>query len=97
MKPPMKVSQWAPKYRYSSEGPCRVVGQFRCTLCRVIMDTWQLPWVREVYLVGTSQSAKTNIMHTCCAYTIEYSPADTLFVMPDKLEAEGMASTVSFL
>lgn len=93
MKPPMKVSQWAPKYRYVPKGAH--VGLWDNSIvpyAAFIMDTWQLPWVREVYLVGTSQSAKTNIMHTCCAYTIEYSPADTLFVMPDKLEAEGMAS-----
>lgn len=90
---PLTVSQWAERYRIVPRGAH--VGPWNplfAPYAAFIMNTWQLPHVREVTIIGTSQSAKTNIIHNCLGFSIDYAPGDTLFVMPDRLEAENMAS-----
>ncbi len=48
------------------------------------MDTWALPWVREVWLCGVDQASKTNTMLSCIGWSIDQAPGNIFYQMPDE-------------
>lgn len=49
-----------------------------------VMDTWALPWVREVWFCGVDQMSKTNTMIGCIQWSIEHAPGNIFYQMPDE-------------
>jgi|LGVE01.1.fsa_nt_gb phage terminase large subunit GpA-like protein len=50
--------------------------------CVQIMNTFGLPWVREVWFCGVEQSGKTNTMLNCLGWTIDRDPGNAYYLMP---------------
>ena len=79
----MKVSEWAEKYRMVPDGAH--VGAWRHEYAPhtvKIMDTFGLPWVREVWFCGVEQSGKTNTMLNCLGWAIDCDPGNVFYLMP---------------
>ncbi len=79
----IKVSEHAVKFRWVADGDH--VGPWRNEYVPhgvKIMDTFGLPWVREVWFCGVDQSGKTNLMLNCLNWCIDISPGDVYFMAP---------------
>lgn len=79
----MKVSEWAEKYRMVPDGAH--VGAWRHHYAPhtvKIMDTFGLPWVREVWFCGVEQSGKTNTMMNCLGWATDCDPGNIFYLMP---------------
>lgn len=79
----MRVSEWAERYRIVAEGAHE--GPWRHDLAPhtvKIMDTYGLPWVREVWFCGVEQSGKTNTMINCLGWAIDCDPGNAFYLMP---------------
>lgn len=79
----MRVSEHAAKYRMVADGPH--AGPWRhdhAPHTVKIMDTYGLPWVREVWFCGVEQSGKTNTMLNCMHWAIDCDPGDIFYNMP---------------
>lgn len=79
----MRVSEWAEKYRVvcdgAHEGPWR--HEYAPHTVK-IMDTFGLPWVREVWFCGVEQSGKTNTMLNCIGWAVDCDPGNIFYLMP---------------
>ncbi len=53
-----------------------------------VMDTWALPWVREVWFCGPDQASKTNAMLGCLAWSIDRDPGNIFYTMPSEAAAK---------
>jgi phage terminase large subunit GpA-like protein len=87
-KEPLTVSQWAVRYRMVTDGPWK--GNWRNEHTPYLiepMDTWGLPHVREVWVIGPLQGGKTQIAYNCWGYGQHYDQAWALFVMADEKSA----------
>ena len=49
-----------------------------------IMDTYGLPWVREVVVCAAVQTGKTEFEYNCAGFMMDRHPAPMMFVMPDQ-------------
>mgnify|MGYP000221123607 CR=1 FL=1 len=90
---PLTVSQWAEQFRIVTDGPEK--GPWRNQLTPHLvepMDTWGMPHVRKVIVVGTDQSGKTQILYNCWGYSQDYLQAWSMIVMADEQTA-GKVST----
>ena len=79
----IKVSDHAAKFRVVADGAH--VGQWRheyATHTVKIMDTFGLPWVREIWFCGVEQSGKTNTMLNCMGWGIDCAPGNIFYLMP---------------
>lgn len=79
----MKVSEWAALHRTVAEGAHE--GPWRHELAPhtvKIMDSYGLPWVREVWFCGVEQSGKTNTMLNCMAWAVDCDPGNIFYLMP---------------
>lgn len=79
----IKVSEHAAKYRVVTEAPHD--GPWRHDLSPhtvKIMDTFSLPWVREIWFCGVEQSGKTNTMLNCLHWAADVDPGDIYYLMP---------------
>jgi len=79
----MKVSEWAELKRVVPEGAHE--GPWRSELAPhtvKIMDTYGLPWVREVWFCGVEQSGKTNTMINCMGWAVDCDPGNIFYLMP---------------
>lgn len=79
----IKVSEHAAKYRIVTDGPH--MGPWRHEYAPhtvKIMDTYGLPWVREVWFCGVEQSGKTNTMLNCMHWAADCDPGDIFYMMP---------------
>jgi phage terminase large subunit GpA-like protein len=79
----IKVSEWAERYRVVTDGPHE--GPWRhdhAPHTVKIMDTFGLPWVREIWFCGVEQSGKTNTMLNCLGWCIDCDPGNTFYLMP---------------
>ncbi len=79
----IKVSEWAEKYRVVTDGAHE--GPWRHDYAPhtvKIMDTFGLPWVREVWFCGVEQSGKTNTMINCIGWCIDCDPGNIFYLMP---------------
>jgi len=50
-----------------------------------IMDAFSQEHVREIFVAGGSQGAKTDLSHNCLGWTAIYAPGPALVVMQDKI------------
>lgn len=81
--PRLPVSEWTERYRVVTDGAH--VGPWQMSLAphtRKVMDTYSLPWVREVWFCGVEQSGKTNTMLSCLAWAVECDPGSIFYLMP---------------
>jgi len=49
-----------------------------------VMDTWAMPWVKEVWFCGVDQMSKTNAMLSCLGWSIRHKPGNAFYMVPDK-------------
>lgn len=84
-KEPLTVSQWAEKNRVvrmgANPGPWR---NNKTPYSKEIMDTFGLPWIREVVVCKGVQVGGTEVMYNFLGYIMDRSPAPALLVMPDQ-------------
>ena len=84
-RPEQTCSQWAHGNRYVAVGAMPGPYDLDVTpYARGLLDAFSLEYVRELFLCGGSQSAKTDIMHTCWGYAQETEPDQALIVMQDR-------------
>lgn len=79
----IKVSDHAAQFRVVTEEPH--TGPWRHELSPhtvQIMDTFCLPWVREVWFCGVDQSGKTNTMLNCLHWAADVDPGNIFYLMP---------------
>ena len=79
----IRVSEHAAKYRKVTDGAH--IGPWRHEYAPhtvKIMDTYSLPWVREIWFCGVEQSGKTNTMLNCMHWAADCDPGDIFYLMP---------------
>jgi len=84
----MRVSEWAEKHRRVTDGAH--VGAWHHDYAPhsvKIMDTFGLPWVREVWMCAVEQSAKTAIMINCMGWAVDCDPGNIFYFMPTESTA----------
>lgn len=89
LRPPLKVSEYAQRYRVVLSGELR--GQWKNESAPYLvkpMDTWQLPHVQEVTLRFAPQSGKTQAALNCLLYAIDYDQGPAFYIMPDETVAK---------
>ena len=85
-------SQWAEKYRTVTMGAH--TGPWRNSITPYlpfIMDTWALPYVREVVICKSPQTGGTETIYNCLAYAMDRDPSVMMIVMPDREAARKVA------
>lgn len=92
-KEPLTISQWAEKYRIvpigAHKGPWR--NDISPHLVK-IMDTWGLPYVREIIVCKSPQTGGTEVMNNCSAFAMDRHPANMMFVMPSEATAKKVSA-----
>jgi terminase, large subunit len=89
----IKVSEWAAQYRIVSDGAHEGPWRHEYAPHTVkIMDTFGLPWVREVWFCGVEQSGKTNTMINCIGWCIDCDPGGIFYLMPTEDTASKITS-----
>src|SRR3972149_1412011 len=87
-KEELTPSQWAERYRTVTmgghEGPWR--NEISPHL-PFIMDSWALPYVREVVICKSPQTGGTESMYNCIGYAIDRDSSKMMIVMPAQNEA----------
>jgi phage terminase large subunit GpA-like protein len=79
------AAQWAPGERYIAVSP--MPGPYDPDVTPQLtglLELYSQEWLRELYLAGGSQSAKTDFMHTCSGYDAVHEPGPELIVMQDR-------------
>ena len=92
-KEDLTVSQWAEKYRTVTIGAHR--GPWRNDLSPhlvKIMDTWQLPHVREIVVCKSPQTGGTESSYNCAGWAMENAPDTMLFIMPSEKDARKISN-----
>jgi phage terminase large subunit GpA-like protein len=88
-RPWISTAEWAEKHFRIVAGP--YAGQYfqhrLSPYAKGIMDAWDNPAVRKVFVVGTSQTTKTSIGYACVAAEIWRDPASAGIGMPDEKAA----------
>jgi len=83
------VAQWAEKYRMVSTGPTQGKWSNELTPYAVEpMATFNLPWVRKIYLEWAPQTGKTSVALNCLSYCIDIDPGPAMYIMPDEKVAK---------
>lgn len=85
----LTVSQWAERHRVITNGP--ITGKWRNDVTPYLtepMDTWNLPWVREIILCFAPQTGKTQVGFNCLCYAIDQDPGPAMYIMPDEKTAK---------
>lgn len=93
-KEELTVSQWAEKYRVVTKS--RLKGPWRNENNPAlvgIMDTYSLPYVREIVLCKGVQTGGTEMAYNCLGYEMERSSDMALFVMADESSAKNQMNT----
>lgn len=83
-------SEWSVKERRMPAADSHP-GQYRVEFARFaakVMDTWALPWVREVCFCGVDQASKTNTMLSCIGWSRRYRPGNIFYQMPDEASSD---------
>lgn len=89
----IKVSDWALQHRIVSDGAHEGPWRHEYAPHTVkIMDTFGLPWVREVWFCGVEQSGKTNTMINCISWCIDCDPGGIFYLMPTEDTAAKITS-----
>jgi phage terminase large subunit GpA-like protein len=84
-KPKIKVSELAAQIRIVTRGPAQGLwtNEFAPYLVEP-MDTWNLPWVRKIFICFAPQMGKTQIALNCLLYCVVIDPGDAFYIMPDQ-------------
>lgn len=86
-RPPITVSQWADAYRIVPAGLSPEPGPWRTSRVPYIaepMDAVNDPHVRNVYIMASSQVAKSECLLNIAGYFAHYSPSPILIVQPNQ-------------
>lgn len=84
-RPEQTCSEWAHGNRYVAVGAMPGPYDIDVTpYARGLLNAFSLEHVLELFLCGGSQSAKSDIMHTCWGYVQETEPDQALIVMQDR-------------
>ena len=51
------------------------------------MDNYALPYVREIIIVASPQTGKTECQYNCAAYMMDREPSTMMFIMPTDADA----------
>lgn len=89
----IKVSEHAALYRVVTEEPHS--GPWRHELAPhtvKIMDTYSLPYVREIWFCGVDQSGKTNTMLNCLHWSADVDPGNIFYLMPTEATGNKVTS-----
>lgn len=84
----IRVSEHAARYRQVTDG--LHTGAWRHELAPhtvKIMDTYCLPWVREIWYCAVEQSGKTATMTNCMQWAVDCDPGDVFYLMPTEQTA----------
>lgn len=84
----IRVSEHAARYRQVTDG--LHTGAWRHELAPhtvKIMDTYGLPWVREIWYCAVEQSGKTATMTNCMQWAVDCDPGDVFYLMPTEQTA----------
>ena len=84
------VSDWNERYRIMPSADS-LAGHWRRDVAphaAKVMDTWALPWVREVWFCGPDQASKTNAMLGCLSWSIDRDPGNIFYTMPSEAAAK---------
>ncbi|MCG6534357.1 MAG: phage terminase large subunit family protein [Syntrophales bacterium LBB04] len=84
-KPRLTVSQWADANRVLSPEASAEYGKWyteRAEYQRSIMDAFSDPFTEEVYVMGSAQFGKTEILLNVIGYYTDHEPAPMLVVHP---------------
>ena len=88
-KEKITVAAWAEKYRMVSTGPTQGKWSNDMTPYSVEpMETFNLPWVRKIYLEWAPQTGKTSVALNCLAYCVDIDPGPAMYIMPDEKVAK---------
>jgi phage terminase large subunit GpA-like protein len=82
----MAPSELSVKYRQMPAADTHT-GPYRREFARhatKVMDTWAMPWVREVWFCGVDQGSKTNTKLSCIAWVIDQAPGNIFYQMPNE-------------
>ena len=82
--------QWAEKNLVFSARYTAYPGKYSSALTpyvRDILEDFQDPTVRNIYLCFSAQSSKTTTLSVALAYVIDQAPGPALFVMPSEKAA----------
>jgi len=85
----LKISEWAENNIHVPRGAH--VGRYRNELNPYgvdVMDSWQLPHVREINVCAPPQAMKTITAHTCAGWAWKNAPAEMMMIMPDRGEVK---------
>lgn len=83
-------SEWSMKHRRMPAADAHP-GPYRPEFARfsaLPMDTWALPWVREIWVCGVDQAGKTNLALSCLGWSLVYAPGPVFYQMPDEASAQ---------
>lgn len=89
-KEKIPVSDWSERYRVMPSADS-LSGHWRRSVAphaAKVMDTWALPWVREVWFCGPDQASKTNAMLGCLGWSIDRDPGNIFYTMPSEAAAK---------
>lgn len=86
---PIGVAEHAERYRIVTEEPHPGPWRNEITPHAVkIMDTFSLPWVREIWLCGPDQAGKTNTMLCCLHWAADIDPGNIFYLMPTEATSD---------
>jgi len=83
------VSEWSARHRHVAKGPA--VGRWSNDLTPYLvqpMDTWNLPWVKKIYLCFAPQTGKTQVALNCLQYAIDQDPGPAMYIMSSEQTAK---------
>ena len=86
----IRPSEYSERYRRMPDADSHP-GKWRLEFARPsvkVMDTWALPWVREVWFCGVDQMSKTNTMIGCIQWSVEHAPGNIFYQMPDEASSD---------
>ncbi len=89
----LTVSQYAEKYIIVTMGAHR--GPWRNSISPhlvKIMDTWSLPYVREVIVCKSPMTGGTEAMKCCSAYGTDIGPSTMMFILPNEATTKKMSA-----
>lgn len=84
-QPEQSAAQWAKGERHVEVSP--MPGPYDPDVTPYLtglLELYSLEHIREMFVAGGSQSAKTDFMHTCWGYSAVHDPGPALIVMQDR-------------
>lgn len=85
-RPHISTAEFAERHFELVTGPDkgRAFQHDRSPYARMIMDLWDQPWVRKMFVMAPSQTTKTTIAYACLAAELWRDPSPAGVGMPDE-------------